>query len=72
MTGGAIEIVQTLHDDSGDRVVEIARHPEGHFTYAELHRDGDDWNAVDGDVPTFKSEYAAYAAATRNIEWLIE
>lgn len=71
----ALEIVQTLHDDSGAQIVEIARHPDGHFTYAELHRDPDtpdDWRAVDGDVQTYKTEYAAYSAAMRNVDWLLD
>ncbi|MBU2992747.1 hypothetical protein Q4555_03930 [Octadecabacter sp. 1_MG-2023] len=72
MSDEAIEIVQTLHDDGDARVVEIARHPEGHYTYAELHREGDEWNAVDGEVPTFKTEYAAYSAAMRNVDWLLD
>lgn len=70
------EVVTTLEDDTGEFCVDVLRHPEGHFTYVEYARDTDDEDAwhvrADGDTKTYPSQYAAYAAATRNVAWLID
>ncbi|MCW1950916.1 MAG: hypothetical protein KIH44_006065 [Octadecabacter sp.] len=70
------EVVTSLEDDEGTRIVDILRHPEGHFTYAEYHRaqsEEDDWQLVEDEAAkTFKTEFAAYTAATRNVEWLMD
>ena len=70
------EIVATLEDDSGDSSVDILRHDAGHFTYVEYHRlpdSEDDWQEVVNDAPqTYKTQYAAYAAATRDVDWLLD
>lgn len=74
MSDDAPEIVATLEDDDGARIVEIARHPAGHFTYAERHHDeiGDEWRDVDTEIQTYKTEYAAYSAAMRQVDWLMD
>jgi len=62
------------------RRVEVIHHPQGHFTYAEFHQDessaaADDevWQEVVApESKTYKTEYAAYSAALREVEWLFE
>ena len=70
------EVVASLEDDDGLRIVDILRHAERHFTYAEYHRaDGeeDDWHLVEDDAAkTYTTQFAAYTAATRNVEWLMD
>lgn len=70
------DIVATLEDDTGDRSVDILRHAEGHFTYVEYHRDTDDpdawWPVTQAQDRSFKTQYAAYVAASRDIDWLID
>lgn len=70
------EVVATLEDDTGDRIVDVLRHPEGHFTYVEYARDTEDvdaWHArADQTEQTFPSEFAAYSAAMRDVEWLMD
>jgi len=70
------EVVTSLEDDEGLRIVDILRHDEGHFTYAEYHRaegDEDDWQLVeDNAARTYATQFAAYTAATRNVEWLMD
>jgi hypothetical protein len=70
------EIVSTLEDDSGECTVDILRHPEGYFTYVEYHRaseESDEWRQVEDDsAKTYTSQFAAYTAATRNVEWLMD
>lgn len=72
----APEVVSSLEDDIGERIVDVLRHADGHFTYVEYHRDEDDedaWHEVsDADAKTYKTEFAAYTAATRNVEWLMD
>ncbi len=71
------EVVATLEDDGGLKVVDILRHPEGHFTYVELHLSDDEttetWQqVVDDAAKTYPTEFAAYTAATRNVDWLMD
>lgn len=71
------EVVATLEDDGGAKIVDILRHPEGHFTYVELHLPEDEteeaWNEVVNETAkTYTTEFAAYTAATRNVEWLMD
>ena len=70
------EVVASLEDDEGLRIVDILHHTEGHFTYAEYHREeGEegDWQMVeDGAAKNYKTQFAAYTAATRNVEWLMD
>lgn len=70
------EVVNSLEDDEGTRIVDIMRHAEGHFTYAEYHLadgEGGDWQLVEDDAAkTYTTQFAAYTAATRNVEWLMD
>lgn len=70
------EVVTTLEDDSGAFCVDILHHPEGHFSFVEYARDADDDDAwherSDIEAKTYPSEFAAYTAATREVEWLID
>ncbi len=70
------EVVTSLEDDEGLRIVDILSHSEGHFSYAEYHRgegEEDDWQLVEDDAAkTYKTQFAAYTAATRNVEWLMD
>ncbi len=70
------DVVATLEEDTGAFCVDILRHPEGYFTYVEYARDPEDedaWHArADQSGQTFRTEYAAYAAAMRDVEWLLE
>ena len=69
-------VVASLEDDTGDRCVDIIRHADGHFTYAECRRDPEDshgWRRLSAaDGPSFSSEFAAYNAALRDVDWLID
>lgn len=69
-------VVASLEDDTGDRCVDIIRHPEGHFTYAECRRDPEDshgWRRLsEADGQSYKTQYAAYVAATRDVAWLTD
>lgn len=70
-------VVATLEDDGGLKIVDILRHPEGHFTYVELHLSEDDaeeaWNEVVNEAAkTYATEFAAYTAATRTVDWLMD
>lgn len=69
-------VVSTLEDDTGLFCVDILQHPEGHFTYVELARDEADEDAwhprEEATAKTYPSQYAAYAAAMRDVEWLLE
>ena len=54
------EIVSSLEDDSGERMVDILYHVvEGHFTYVEYHRasvETDEWRQVkDDSSKTYKT-----------------
>jgi len=70
------ETVATLDDDTGEFCVDILRHAGGHFTYVEYARDAEDEDAwhprSDAEPQTFKTEFAAYSAAMRDVEWLME
>ncbi|AGI67165.1 hypothetical protein OAN307_c14900 [Octadecabacter antarcticus 307] len=79
------EIVATLEDDTGQRSVDILRHAAaaekgenrgGHFTYVEYHRtsdEADEWReVVEEGAKTYTSQFAAYTAATRNVDWLMD
>ncbi|MFQ3183572.1 MAG: hypothetical protein ACI9RO_000781 [Alteromonas macleodii] len=71
------EIVSSLEDDSGERMVDILYHVvEGHFTYVEYHRasvETDEWRQVkDDSSKTYKTQFAAYTAATRKVEWMMD
>jgi len=70
------EVVATLDDDTGAFCVDILRHPEGHYTFAEYARDADDpeaWHPrADTPAKTYRTQYAAYAAAMRDVDWLME
>ena len=70
------EVVATLEDDEGLRIVDILHHTEGQFTYVEYHRaDGEeeDWQMVEDEAAnTYKTQFAAYTAATRNVDWLMD
>jgi hypothetical protein len=71
------EIVSSLEDDSGERMVDILHHVDaGHFTYVEYHRtsdESDEWRQVEADnTKTYKTKFAAYTAATRNVEWMMD
>ncbi|MEL6959308.1 MAG: hypothetical protein AAGL89_10200 [Pseudomonadota bacterium] len=69
-------VVASLEDDTGERCVDILRHPDGHFTYAECRRDPEDshgWRRLsNAEGPTFHTEFAAYNAALKDIGWLID
>lgn len=71
------DVVATLEDDAGAKIVDILRHPEGHFSYVELHLSDDEieeaWHQVENDAAkTYPTEFAAYTAATRNVDWLMD
>ena len=69
-------VTQSLEDDTGDRCVDIIRLPDGTFTFAECRRDPEDshgWRRLsEAEGPTFKTEFAAYTAATRTVGWLLD
>lgn len=79
-------IVATLEDDTGERSVDILRHAAvaeekaeergAHFTYVEYHRtsdEADEWReVVEEGAKTYTSQFAAYTAATRNVDWLMD
>lgn len=69
-------VVASLEDDTGDRCVDIIRHEDGHFTYAECRRDPEDshgWRRLSAaQGRSFKTEYAAYVAALNDVAWLEE
>jgi len=70
------DVVATLEDDDGTRIVEILRHSDSEFTYIEYHlarEEEDEWQQVDDvDAKTYKTQFAAYSAAMRNVEWLLD
>ncbi|MDE0967847.1 MAG: hypothetical protein OSA51_00400 [Octadecabacter sp.] len=71
------EIVSSLEDDSGERMVDILHHVDAeHFTYVEYHRasvETDEWQQVkDDSVKTYKTQFAAYTAATRKVDWMMD
>ena len=71
------EIVSSLEDDSGERMVDILHHVNAkHFTYVEYHRSSvevDEWRQVkDDSAKTYKTQFAAYTAATRKVEWMMD
>lgn len=76
MTTADPEIVATLDDDAGDHCVDILRHSDGTFSYVEYARDTEDDGAwyprADAPAQTFKTQYAAYAAAIRDVDWLMD
>lgn len=76
MTDAAHDVMATLDDDTGGRSVDIIRQTNGQFTYIEYARDPDDpdaWHARDGaTAKTYPTQYAAYADAMRDIDWLMD
>lgn len=76
MTDAALTVVSTLDDDAGAYCVDIVKTAEGKFTYIEYARDADDpdaWHPREGAAaPVFASEYAAYMAATKACDWLLD
>jgi len=76
MTGEALTVVSTLDDDSGMHCVDIVKTADGQFSYVEYARDADDpdaWHSrEDADAPLFRTEYAAYMAATKACPWLLD
>ncbi|MCF2870026.1 hypothetical protein L0664_03005 [Octadecabacter sp. G9-8] len=69
-------VVASLEDDTGDRCVDILKHADDHFTYVECRRDPEDnhgWRRLnEAEGRMFKTEYAAYVAATRDVDWLLD
>lgn len=76
MSSAEPDVVATLDEDTGAFCVDILRHADGHFTYVEYARDAEDEDAwhprTDADPQTFKTQYAAYVAAMRDVDWLLE
>jgi hypothetical protein len=76
MTDAEPEISATLDDDTGDFCVDIARHADGTFTYVEYVRAADDpdaWHPRHDAAPKpYPTQYAAYTAAMRDVDWLME
>lgn len=70
------KVVASLEDDTGDRCVDVIAHPDGQFSYAECRRDPEDnhgWRRLSqGEGKRYPSQYAAYAAALREVEWLMD
>ena len=68
-------VVASLEDDTGDRCVDILRHSDGSYTYAECRRDPEDshgWRRLsEAEGDRFATEFAAYNAALRDVPWLI-
>ena len=69
-------VVASLEDDTGDRCVDIIKHPDGHYTYSECRRDPEDshgWRRLtEAEGERFSTEFAAYNAALRDVGWLID
>ncbi|WP_296418428.1 hypothetical protein [Pseudooctadecabacter sp.] len=76
MTAPKPLVVASLEDDTGDRCVDIIQRGDADFTYAECRRDPEDshgWRRLSAaDGPSFKTQFAAYSAAIRDIPWLID
>jgi len=76
MTDTAPDVVATLDDETGDHSVDILHHADGSYTYVEYIRDADDpdaWHARDGGAgQSYKTEFAAYSAAMRDVDWLMD
>lgn len=78
MTGDSPQgvVVSSLEDDTGAHCVDILRTVDGMFTFIEYARDADDPDAwhprEDAQAPEFATEYAAYVAATKACDWLLD
>lgn len=73
MTDASPQIVSSVEDETGTRCLDILKHPDGVFTFAEYEQSGDDWQLVgESDGEGFATEYGAYLAAARAVEWMIE
>ena len=69
-------VVASLEDDTGDRCVDIIKHPDGSFSFAECRRDPEDnhgWRRLsESDGERYPTEFAAYSAALKSAPWLID
>lgn len=69
-------VVASLEDDTGDRCVDIVKHSDAHFTYVECRRDPEDnhgWRKLsEAEGRAYPTEFAAYSAAMRDIDWLLD
>ena len=65
-------VVASLEDDEGTRCVDILQHEDGKFTFAEYIREEDGWHLAEGeDGGVYATQYAAYLAAVKSVDWLI-
>lgn len=69
-------VVASLEDDTGDRCVDIIRHPDGQHTFVECRRDPEDshgWRRLsEAEGERYATEFAAYRAAIKAVPWLID
>ena len=66
------KVVSSLEEDDGAYCVDILQHSDGTFTFAEYIREEDGWHLAEGeDSGVYKTEYDAYLAAVKSVEWLI-
>jgi len=69
-------VVASLEDETGDRCVDIIKHPQGHYTFAECRRDPEDshgWRRLsEAEGDAYKTEYDAYRGAIKAAPWLME
>ncbi len=65
-------VVASLEEDSGAFCVDILQHSDGTFTFAEYIHEEDGWHLTDApESGVFKTQYAAYLAAVKAVDWLI-
>ena len=65
-------VVASLEDDEGTYCVDILKHFDGHFTFAEYIRDEEGWHLTENEYTgVYATQYAAYLAAVKEVSWLI-
>lgn len=68
-------VVQSINAPGGLICVDVFRHPDGRFGWAQYRRDPEDgrgWFAISDDAATYADQDAALTAARASVTWLAE
>ena len=67
------DVIETLHNEGGDRCVKIVRQGDGHFGFREFRKDPEDaggWTLVSDAQGIYATRGQAEAAAATRVAWL--
>ncbi len=68
-------VIHSINAPGGLVCVDVFRHPDGRFGWAQYRRDPEDgrgWFAISRDTVTYDDDQAALTAARAAVAWLSE